>query len=68
MMKSYSFVTLLWAVPTLMAIGLLLSLYRTFNGTPLALADWSRFMGLECNPSALDDRGPTQSEINETRR
>ena len=40
MLKSYSLVTLVWAIPGLFVIGLLLSLYRTFNGSPLALADW----------------------------
>ena len=42
MLKAYSPLTLLWAVPGLLLIGLLLSLYRTFNGSPLALFDWLR--------------------------
>lgn len=42
MLIAYSPVTLLWSVPGAFFIGLLLSLYRTFNGAPLALLDWVR--------------------------
>ena len=42
MLKAYSILTLAWALPGLAAIGLLLGLYRTFNGSPLALLDWLR--------------------------
>lgn len=42
MIKSYSMVTLAWAIPGLFAMGLLLSFYRTFNGHPLAVGDWAR--------------------------
>ena len=42
MLTAYSFVTLVWAIPGMAAIGLLLATYRTFNGSPLALADWVR--------------------------
>ena len=42
MLKSYSALTLLWSLPGVLVIGLLLGLYRTFNGSPLALLDWLR--------------------------
>ena len=42
MLKCYSLLTLLWALPGLAIIGLVLGVYRTFNGTPTALADWAR--------------------------
>ena len=42
MLKSYSPLTLLWAVPGLAIVGLITSVYDTFRGRPLALWDWLR--------------------------
>ena len=42
MLVAYSVLTLIWAIPGVAVIGLLLGLYRTFNGSPLALVDWVR--------------------------
>ena len=42
MLKSYSLVTLLWAIPGLALIGLATSVYDTFRSRPLALADYVR--------------------------
>ncbi len=42
MLKAYSVLTLVWALPSLAVIGLVLGVYRTFSGAPLALVDWLR--------------------------
>ena len=42
MLKTYSFVTLLWAVPGLLLLGLLAGAYRTTRGHFGALPDWLR--------------------------
>ena len=42
MLKTYSFVTLQWAVPGLLLIGLLAGLYRAARGSWRALPDWAR--------------------------
>lgn len=58
MLKVYSAVTLLWAIPGLAIIGLLAALYRSFNGRPLALLDWGRawmWNGLHL-PSSVAER------------
>ncbi|MDH3498782.1 MAG: hypothetical protein OEM97_01550 [Acidimicrobiia bacterium] len=42
MLKSYSLLTLLWAVPGLFLIGLITSIHDTFRQRPLALWDFGR--------------------------
>lgn len=42
MLKTYSFVTLPWAVPCLLLLGLAAGLYWTARGTLRALPDWIR--------------------------
>ncbi len=42
MLKTYSLVTLQWAIPGLLLLGLLASVYRTFRGSVRAVPDWLR--------------------------
>ncbi len=42
MLKVYEAVTLLWAIPTLLLIGLVTAIYWSFNARPFALVDWGR--------------------------
>ena len=42
MLKTYSFVTLQWAVPGLLLLGLLAGLYRAATGSWRAIPDWAR--------------------------
>ncbi|HDH03206.1 MAG TPA: glycosyltransferase family 2 protein, partial [Actinobacteria bacterium] len=42
MLKVYEGVTLLWAMPVLLLIGLITAIYWSFNARPFALVDWGR--------------------------
>jgi GT2 family glycosyltransferase len=42
MLKSYSMLTLLWALPGLVIVGLVTAIHDTLRGRPLALIDWVR--------------------------
>ena len=62
MLKSYSLVTLVWAIPGLFVIGLLLSLYSDIQWIPARTGRLGNSMGLEPAPSPVHGVGASESE------
>ncbi len=69
MLKTYSLVTLQWAIPGLLMLGLLAGLYRTARGSLRAVPDWMRAWSWNARylPSTIEMRrkAPTVSTVSD---